>query len=328
MLLLYLRNAAKVPPNAYNYTSPESWPNTFPMCGGPMQSPIALTPTRLKFVKAPALQFADNLENGMIEAENTGREIKLKLLPPNTEEPLLNFFSFNGETLGIYEFAQMHFHWGDVRLNHGSEHASGENFTDAEAHFVFYNSPLRQLRRGCPPLRRSACDWRAAQRHGRRQLRGPVPHAGNRKADESRLQPGEEAACTCRLAAVPERAEACGEDVHELPRQPDHAACNPVVSWMVAAKPMLVSEKFLETLQTSVYEDDDGTDLLVNNCRPLQPEAQKSCHTVHQLQLDDGSCVVFCLNLRSGIEMSVSFAMSRWMERICLVMSWPLLTND
>ena len=244
------------------------------MCGGPMQSPIALTPTKLKFIKAPALQFADDLENGIIEAQNTGREIKLKLMPPNTEEPLLNLFSFSGETLGIYEFAQMHFHWGDVRLNHGSEHAIGENFTDAEAHFVFYNTrydSFVEAARRFDGLLVIGILLRATEDESRELF----PTLGIEKQMKAVSSPGKKLRARADLRPfqkVLERAVQTYLSYHGSLTTPP---CNPVVSWMVASRPMHVSVKFLETLQTSVYEDDDGTDLLVNNCRPLQPRHER-----------------------------------------------------
>ena len=271
MLLLYLRNAAMVPPNAYNYTNPENWKNAFPMCGGPMQSPIALTPTRLKFVKAPALQFADDLENGMIEAQNTGREIKLKLLPPNTEEPLVNLFSFSGETLGIYEFAQMHFHWG---IEHGSEHAIGQNFTDAEAHFVFWNSrydSFGEAARRFDGLLVIGILLRGTDNESTELF----PTLGIEKQMKAVSSPGKKLRARADLRpfqTVLKRAVKAYMSYHGSLTTPP---CNPVVSWMVASQPMLVSEKFLETLKTSVYEDDDGTDLLEYNRRPLQPRHKR-----------------------------------------------------
>ncbi|KAF0312135.1 Carbonic anhydrase 2 [Amphibalanus amphitrite] len=273
-LLLYLRNARSVPPTAYNYTAPETWQETFPMCGGPMQSPIALTPNRLKIIKAPALQFADHLENGMIEAENTGREIKLKLLPPNPDESLLNLFSFDGETLGIYEFAQMHFHWGDVRLNHGSEHAIGDKFTDAEAHFVFYNSrydSFKEAARRFDGLLVIGVLLKGTED----ESKGLFPTLGIEKQMKAVSSPGKKLRARADLRPfqdVLRRAVKTYLSYHGSLTTPP---CNPVVTWMVASKPMFVSYKFLETLTTNVYEDDDGMDLLVNNCRPLQPRHKR-----------------------------------------------------
>ncbi|XP_043209549.1 carbonic anhydrase 2-like [Amphibalanus amphitrite] len=270
LLLVYLRHSVKVGPSAFNYNETTHWKDHFPMCGGPMQSPVSLTATRLALSRTPTLKFADGLEDGEVEFVNTGREIKLKLMPKNRKLPLLHLISYSKPTLGIYTFAQMHFHWGATPEEHGSEHSIGDKYTDAEAHFVFFNTRYGS--------------FKDAVRHfdgllvlgvmlegSENKNQFFFPTLGMEKGVQHLAVPGGKFREKLDLSPVQDLLKRAVRRFYSYHGSLTTPPCNPVVSWMVSANPMAISGDFLRALRGRVFEDDDGNQLLVNNRRPVQP---------------------------------------------------------
>ena len=67
--------------------------------------------------------------------ENNGHAIMLKPLPSQNYAPKIS----GGGLGGTYEFAQLHFHWGDSE-NKGSEHQMDGKAFPMEAHLVHFNT--------------------------------------------------------------------------------------------------------------------------------------------------------------------------------------------
>ena len=270
LLLVYLRHSVKVGPRAFNYNETIHWKDHFPMCGGPMQSPVSLTANRLALSRTPTLKFADGLEDGEVEAVNTGREIKMTLKPKNRKLPLLHLISYSKPTLGIYTFAQMHFHWGATTGERGSEHALGEKYTDAEAHFVFFNTRYGS--------------FKDAVRHFDGllvlgiMLEGSnntnqffYPTLGIEKVMNFISKPGGKMREKLDLSPLQDLLKRAVRRFYSYHGSLTTPPCNPVVSWMVSANPVAISQEFLSGLRNQVFEDDIGSQLLVNNRRPVQP---------------------------------------------------------
>ncbi|XP_037073250.1 carbonic anhydrase 3-like [Pollicipes pollicipes] len=269
LLLVLLKSSPNVLPGAYDYTEPARWREVFPMCGGPMQSPIALTPTRYALSRTPKLKFAKGLSDGQIEAVNTGRALKLTLRPKNRDKPLLRLVSYSKPMIGIYTFAQMHFHWADGSGLHGSEHAIGGNYTDAEAHFVFYNSrypSIKEAVRHFDGLLVVGTMLRGSE--DKQQFLFPTVGMEDRLGDV--LTPGKKLKVEADLrdfSWLLRRAVLRFYSYHGSLTTPP---CNPVVTWMVASTVFPVRDKFLKSLR-KLHENDDSDGRLVHNCRPVQP---------------------------------------------------------
>ena len=67
--------------------------------------------------------------------ENNGHAIMLKPFPSQNYPPKIS----GGGLDGTYEFAQLHFHWGDSE-NKGSEHQIDGQAFPMEAHLVHFNT--------------------------------------------------------------------------------------------------------------------------------------------------------------------------------------------
>ncbi|XP_037073252.1 carbonic anhydrase-like [Pollicipes pollicipes] len=117
-----------------------AWKTYFPLCDGPLQSPIDVVPTpssRGPETERVKVDFAPGLQNGEIKGMNTGRNIKLFFRPENLTAPLMQLSFPSKPTFGTYRFLEMVFHWGEGQGDHGSEHTIDGKFFDAEAQMVF-----------------------------------------------------------------------------------------------------------------------------------------------------------------------------------------------
>lgn len=269
LLLIFMKYSTKVSPDEYNYVNPNMWKDDFPMCGGPMQSPISLTATRLALSRTPKLQFAKGLEHAEVEAYNTGREVKLTLRPANRTEPFLRVSSFSKPLLGTYKFVQFHFHWGEYHSPNGSEHAVAGEFTDAEAHFVFYNErygSFLEASRNFDGLMVIGILLKGTE------IKKPVmfPTLGMESRMWELSRPGKKfrfAADLTPLQSLLKKAVGKFYSYHGSLTTPP---CNPVVTWVVSAMDTGIDDAFLSKLSTTIYRDDDARELLVNNYRPVQ----------------------------------------------------------
>ncbi|KAF0312134.1 Carbonic anhydrase 2 [Amphibalanus amphitrite] len=269
LIMIFLKYTNKAPTGSFDYGDTDRWASSYPLCGGPMQSPVELTATRTTISRTPKLRFARGLKDGEVEVTNTGREIKLKLLPKNRTEPLLELVSYSSPMNGAYTFAQMHFHWGPGAQHHGSEHCVNDQYTDAEAHFVFFNSRyggFKEAVRHFDGLLVIGVMLRGAQQPG--GLAFPTLGLEN-KLDTIDL-PGNRLTMSADLTYFKTLLQHAVGNFYSYHGSLTTPPCNPVVTWMVAAKPVDVSSTFLERLRTEIFEDADGTRPLVNNCRPTQ----------------------------------------------------------
>ncbi|XP_037072785.1 carbonic anhydrase 3-like [Pollicipes pollicipes] len=271
LLLIFLKHSSKVTPDSFSYSNADEWKDAFPMCGGPMQSPISLKPNRLTLSRTPKLKFADGLEDGEIEAVNTGREIKLKLRPRNRDEPLVQLISFSKPMVGVYTLAQMHFHWGPEPRSPGSEHAISDKFTDAEAHFVFFNNRYGNFKEAVRHF--DGLLVLGVMLHGSDdEQQFMFPTLGMETQLDSISVPGRRLIINSDLNSfrtLLRRAVSKFFSYHGSLTTPP---CNPVVSWMVSAKTIPVSNAFLNNVRTKIYEDESKKGLLVKNRRPVQPQ--------------------------------------------------------
>ncbi|XP_043202459.1 carbonic anhydrase-like [Amphibalanus amphitrite] len=269
LIMIFLKYTNKAPTGSFDYGDTDRWASSYPLCGGPMQSPVELTATRTTISRTPKLRFARGLKDGEVEVTNTGREIKLKLLPKNRTEPLLELVSYSSPMNGAYTFAQMHFHWGPGAQHHGSEHCVNDQYTDTEAHFVFFNSRyggFKEAVRHFDGLLVIGVMLRGAQQPGGLAF----PTLGLENKLHAIDLPGNRLTRRTDLTYFKTLLQHAVGNFYSYHGSLTTPPCNPVVTWMVAAKPVDVSSTFLERLRTEIFEDADGTRPLVNNCRPTQ----------------------------------------------------------
>nr|CAD7444572.1 unnamed protein product [Timema bartmani] len=121
---------------------PETWPETFPTCGGQSQSPIKIHPQDARPVKFSRLNYNKywvGLNNNLALLTNT---VEIVLNRAEGEEPYLTGGPLPPDT--VYKLAQIHFHWGKSNIR-GSEHVIVPFESALEAHLVHYNSKYESL---------------------------------------------------------------------------------------------------------------------------------------------------------------------------------------
>uniref|UniRef100_A0A8C0GV53 Carbonic anhydrase n=1 Tax=Chelonoidis abingdonii TaxID=106734 RepID=A0A8C0GV53_CHEAB len=238
------------------------WSNDYPDCGGEAQSPIdiqtksvqhdpSLLPIEPQGYRSPG--------DGAFTLRNNGHTVEMSL-PPSM------FLRGLPQT---YAAVQLHFHWGSMDQEEGSEHqVNGEGFP-AELHIVHYNSEsyaniteAKEQADGLAVLgifiEVSTLEFASLT------LSPPAPPAGQN-------------------VSIPPF------DVHELlPTQLDHyfryngslttPPCSQNVLWTVFRQGVQISSSQLERLQRGLYSTKAANSLpvpLVDNYRAPQPLNQR-----------------------------------------------------
>ncbi|KAI9563220.1 alpha-carbonic anhydrase [Daphnia sinensis] len=121
---------------AWSHKDPEAWIRKFPTCGGKQQSPINIQPNLTVITSYPNFKFHNyGFVEGM-ELINNGHSAayNLPINYPKKKTPHIS----GGGLDGIYQFAQIHMHWGNDSSK-GSEHLIKSKSYPAEMHLVHWN---------------------------------------------------------------------------------------------------------------------------------------------------------------------------------------------
>lgn len=113
---------------------PDHWGEQYNGCSGKYQSPI-----NIDIVNVQTQTFDDLIHQGFYDTPQTGDIVNnghtvVIHLDYNDEEPSIT----GGPLNGTFQFAQLHFHWGD-NDTFGSEDMINNISYAAELHMVFYN---------------------------------------------------------------------------------------------------------------------------------------------------------------------------------------------
>ncbi|XP_037073251.1 carbonic anhydrase 1-like [Pollicipes pollicipes] len=257
------------PADLWDYDQPARWNYTFPLCDGPLQSPIALTHHRVVFSLPPKVVGAAGLAQGQVVATNTGRRLELRLRPANRSAPAIQLVSYKKPLFGVYNLEEVQFHWGDGKGTTGSEHSIGGKFFEAEAQFVFYNNFYGRIQKA------------------KRQAGGVAVVSIMLRSSEKLVEPGfptfglenwldqlsaRDSRLTFPADLTPVQRLLSGAltKVYAYYGSFTSPPCNPVVTWLVSAAETDISARFLNGLVTKMFQDRAMTLPLVNNWRPLQ----------------------------------------------------------
>ncbi|XP_046449504.1 putative carbonic anhydrase 3 [Daphnia pulex] len=117
----------------FSYDDPNKWKEHNSLCAGEHQSPINIDTRKSKTAKFPPFRF-HNYAKGLPEnLENNGHTVQLTIDNLIKDLPTIS----GGGLEGPYEFAQMHFHWGEDEF--GSEHKINNKQYAGEVHIVHWN---------------------------------------------------------------------------------------------------------------------------------------------------------------------------------------------
>ncbi|XP_014214604.1 carbonic anhydrase 7-like [Copidosoma floridanum] len=127
----------------FDYKTPGKWPKHFPACGGARQSPINID---LQQVQSPAVGRPQLRSSGhearplKMTIVNNGHSVQLSGEWKPQDAPAI----FGGPLIGVYEFAQLHFHWGKGNDN-GSEHTVANHSYPLEMHMVYWKKAYKTI---------------------------------------------------------------------------------------------------------------------------------------------------------------------------------------
>lgn len=102
----------------FGFLGPETWPEHFPTCGGKSQSPIDISLNEVEPKAFPKLIQSNYwAQPQKMIVENNGHSIQVSGTWPRGATPSIS----GGPLNSVYEFKQMHIHWG-MDDDSGSEH--------------------------------------------------------------------------------------------------------------------------------------------------------------------------------------------------------------
>jgi len=121
-------------------TGPEHWGEQFNQCVGKHQSPINIDLNQIVKKVLPPLQFQGfDTPVRQMNLTNNGHTVQLTV----DEESLPKIMG--GPLHGVYQFAQLHFHWGDNDTFGSEDTIAGHRFP-MELHIVFYKQDYMSSR--------------------------------------------------------------------------------------------------------------------------------------------------------------------------------------
>ncbi|XP_016984010.1 carbonic anhydrase 12 [Drosophila rhopaloa] len=143
-ILFLLPFAANLRSNEFDYKTPESWQVKYPQCGGPDQSPIAISRRKVIPINLHPLLFGlyDEPFDDLVTVRNTGHTVDFMV--PATIYGVKPFVT-GGLLRDCYEAEEVHFHWGSSGKK-GSEHVINGRRHDLEMHIVHRNNKYLTLK--------------------------------------------------------------------------------------------------------------------------------------------------------------------------------------
>ncbi|XP_011312633.1 carbonic anhydrase 2-like [Fopius arisanus] len=125
----------------YSKRQQHLWAQTFKMCAGKMQSPVAISSKKSLILPLPALEMIKfhNLMGGTLVLHNNGHSVSLNFEKQNSDEQLPYVFGAMLTENQNYVLQGLHFHWGN-KNNRGSEHTLNGVSYPMEMHMIFKNT--------------------------------------------------------------------------------------------------------------------------------------------------------------------------------------------
>ena len=253
----------------------------FPFCSAPhhLQSPIALTVDKVVLMPPLKVLAAPGAEDWEVEVGNDGRRVEFNVTMDSrargaTPTYPIQLVIDNAPLKGTYNLSMLHFHWGDRFGTPGSEHAAGDKFFDAEAHFVFFDTSFPSLEAAQQVPGKVAVVAVLLNREG--NFSGPMfPTFGLENHMWGLATRGSHFSFRADLRQLQALLRVALSRMFTYFGSLTTPPCTPGVVWMVSSVETDISGTFLDCLTTQVFQDRFRLQPLVNNRRPLQRRANR-----------------------------------------------------
>ncbi|KAF0287462.1 Carbonic anhydrase 1 [Amphibalanus amphitrite] len=280
LVLQLLQLHADAPHELWDYKNTSIWKSYFPLCDGPLQSPINIIPGSGKpRVEKLQVDWAPGIGNSEIEGINNGRTIKIFIRPENVSRPLMTLRSHSRPLFGVYHFAELDLHWGEGQGDEGSEHSFNGKFYDAEAQLVFYNAKYGT--------------YNEAKKYPGGLAIVAVPLTGNNNPRglpffplfsidlilEDLAMPGATINLNADITPWKAMMKTALSKFYMYYGSMTKPPCNPVVLWIVSATEFEMEWEFLLQLYAEIFSNEALTDKMIRNKRPIQPSAGRQVTT-------------------------------------------------
>lgn len=284
---------------AYTGTDGEnSWATKYSFCGGVYQSPLDFHGSILQYdstLKPIQLYGYNASGTASFSISNNGHTVSVSL-PPSMSIEIPPF---------RYIASQLHFHWGSMAIQKGSEHCIGGKRFPAEMHIVHYNSKYADVTTAMEAADGLAVlgvfieigSFNPAYNHIISQLKH-IEYKG-----QTLQIPGFDV-----QQLVPERLDEYFRYEGSLTTPP----CNPSVLWSVFRNPVFISEEQLLVLETALYctEQNKSAPIhMIDNYRMLQQEGDR------RVSVSFREGVVFAVALACILAAVVIIAVTCWLCR-------------
>ncbi|OXU26834.1 hypothetical protein TSAR_011935 [Trichomalopsis sarcophagae] len=127
----------------FGYTQPDDWLADFPICSGSRQSPINIELQDVKMMESkrpPLGRYGYDTRPKKMTITNNGHSVQLSGVWPARDTPTV----YGGPLTGLYELAQVHFHWG-ADNDAGSEHTVANHSFPLEMHMVHWKKAYQNI---------------------------------------------------------------------------------------------------------------------------------------------------------------------------------------
>jgi carbonic anhydrase len=261
---------------AWNYTDTTSWTGTCPT--GVSQSPININSSNTVWTDYSSFAFSLGYDLDMVgKLHNNGHTVQFEV------NATYDAFISGGPLSEKYQLAQLHFHWGSVGqrcwwifcwidIGTGSEHTYNEQQFLAEVHFVHYKASYANLSvavaGGLAGDKAALAVVGIVMEAGRWGRDSPAITKLIRGAKEtSGLPIGNTTDVTISLIDFVAHARQLS-GMFSYDGGLTTPGCYEIVKWIVLDKPMRVSLRFIEALQSN--KESNGQSIQ-KNFRPVQP---------------------------------------------------------
>ncbi|KAL7287393.1 hypothetical protein TKK_0018508 [Trichogramma kaykai] len=127
----------------FDYKKSDEWPNEYPICAGDRQSPVNIELHHVRSMepgRPPLGRFGYDKKPTRMKIVNNGHTVQLSGEWPAKDTPTI----YGGPLTGLYELAQIHFHWGPDNTA-GSEHTVANQSFPLEMHLVHWKKSYENI---------------------------------------------------------------------------------------------------------------------------------------------------------------------------------------